>query len=49
MKKFVLLTYQGPTPPIPGTDWWKALSEAEQKSIYADSDPDRLGQVIERA
>jgi hypothetical protein len=36
MKKFVLLIYQGPTPPIPGTDRWKALSEAEQKSIYAD-------------
>jgi hypothetical protein len=36
MKKFVLFIYQGPTPPIPGTDRWKALSEAEQKSIYAD-------------
>src|SRR5579864_2069061 len=36
MKKFVLLIYQGPTPPIPGTDRWKALPEAEQKSIYAD-------------
>jgi hypothetical protein len=36
MKKFVLLIFQGPTPPIPGTDRWKALSEAEQKSIYAD-------------
>jgi hypothetical protein len=36
MKKFVLLIYQGPTPPVPGTDRWKALSEAEQKSIYAD-------------
>src|ERR1700749_1789857 len=36
MKKFVLLIYQGPKPPIPGTDRWKALSEAEQKSIYAD-------------
>jgi hypothetical protein len=36
MKRFVLLIYQGPTPPIPGTDRWKALSEADQKSIYAD-------------
>jgi hypothetical protein len=36
MKTFVLLIFQGPTPPIPGTDRWKALSEAEQKSIYAD-------------
>ena len=36
MKKFVLLIFQGPTPPIPGTDRWKALSETEQKSIYAD-------------
>jgi len=32
MKKFLLLIYQGPTPPIPGTDRWKA----ELKSIYAD-------------
>ena len=36
MKKFVLLIFQGPTPPIPGTDRWQALPEAEQKSIYAD-------------
>jgi hypothetical protein len=36
MKKFVLLIYQGPAPPVPGTDRWKALSEAEQKAIYAD-------------
>ena len=36
MKKFVLLIYQGPTPSIPGTDRWKSLSQAEQKSIYAD-------------
>ena len=33
--KFVLLVYQGTTP-LPGTDRWKALSEAEQKAIYAD-------------
>ena len=33
--KFVLLVYQGSTP-IPGTDRWKALSDAEQKAIYAD-------------
>jgi hypothetical protein len=35
MKKFVLFIYQGSTP-IPGTDQWKALSETEQKAIYAD-------------
>src|SRR5512146_2244787 len=34
--KYVLLIYQGPTPPLPGTDRWKALPEAEQKAIYAD-------------
>src|SRR4030095_16328370 len=33
--KFVLLVYQGSTP-LPGSDRWKALSEAEQKAIYAD-------------
>jgi len=33
--KFVLLVYQGSTP-LPGTDRWKPLSEAEQKQIYAD-------------
>lgn len=33
--KFVLLIYQGTTP-TPGSDRWKALSEAEQKQIYAD-------------
>ena len=36
MNKFVLLIYQGPTPAVPGTDRWKALSESEQKAIYAD-------------
>ena len=36
MKTFVLLIYQGPTPSVPGTDRWKALSEAEQKAVYAD-------------
>jgi hypothetical protein len=34
--KYVLLIYQGPTPPLPGTEGWRALSEAEQKAIYAD-------------
>jgi hypothetical protein len=34
--KYVLLIYQGPTPPLPGTDRWKALPETEQKAIYAD-------------
>lgn len=33
--KFVLLVYQGTTP-VPGSDHWKALSDAEQKQIYAD-------------
>jgi hypothetical protein len=33
--KFVLLIYQGSTP-LPGSDRWQALSEAEQKAIYAD-------------
>jgi hypothetical protein len=33
--KFVLLIYQGSTP-LPGSERWKALSEAEQKAIYAD-------------
>jgi hypothetical protein len=33
--KFVLVVYQGSTP-IPSTDRWNALSEAEQKAIYAE-------------
>lgn len=33
--KFVLLIYQGTTP-LPGSEAWKALPEAEQKAIYAD-------------
>src|SRR5262249_9375341 len=33
--KFVLLIYQGTTP-LPGSERWKALSEAQQKAIYAD-------------
>ena len=33
--KFVLLVYQGSTP-LPGSERWQALSEAEQKAIYAD-------------
>jgi hypothetical protein len=33
--KFVLLVYQGSTP-LPGSDRWQALSETEQKNIYAD-------------
>src|SRR6476661_8189545 len=35
MMKFVLLVYQGSTP-LPGSDRWQALSDAEQKAIYAD-------------
>ena len=30
--KFVSLVYQGSTP-LPGSDRWKALAEAEQKAI----------------
>jgi hypothetical protein len=33
--KFVLLVYQGSTP-LPGSNRWQKLSEAEQKSIYLD-------------
>ena len=33
--KFVLLVYQGSTP-LPGSDRWQALSEAEKKQIYED-------------
>ena len=33
--KFVLLVYQGSTP-LPGSDRWQALSEAERQKIYAD-------------
>jgi len=33
--KFVLIVYQGTTP-VPGSNRWEALSEAEQKAIYAD-------------
>lgn len=31
--KYVLLIYQG-SAPLPGSDRWKALPEAEQKAIY---------------
>jgi len=33
--KFVLLVYQGSTP-VPGSDRWQELSEAEQKAIYTE-------------
>ena len=33
--KFVLLIYQGTTP-LPGSDRWNALPQAEQQKIYAD-------------
>jgi hypothetical protein len=33
--KYVLLIYQGTTP-LPGSDGWKKLSEADQKKVYAD-------------
>jgi hypothetical protein len=34
--EFVLLIFQGTTP-LPGSDRWAALSEAEEKAVYADS------------
>jgi hypothetical protein len=34
--QFVVMIYHGATPTLPGTDRWKALSESEQKAIYAD-------------
>jgi hypothetical protein len=34
--KFVLLIYQGPTPALPGSERWEALSEAEKNAIYTD-------------
>jgi hypothetical protein len=33
--KYMLLIHQGTTP-LPGTDAWNDLSEAEQKQVYAD-------------
>jgi hypothetical protein len=33
--QYVCLIYQGATP-LPGSDEWNALSEEEQKQIYAD-------------
>jgi hypothetical protein len=33
--KYMLLIHQGTTP-TPGTDEWNALSEEEQKAVYAD-------------
>jgi hypothetical protein len=33
--KYLLLIHQGDTP-IPGSDAWEALSEDEQKAVYAD-------------
>jgi hypothetical protein len=33
---FVLLVFHGPTPALPGSDRWNALSEAERRKAYAD-------------
>ncbi len=33
--QYVMLIYQGPTP-LPGSVEWDALSEKEQKQVYAD-------------
>ena len=35
--QFVLMIYHG-TYPVPGSDGWNALSEAEQKAIFAEYD-----------
>lgn len=34
--QFVMLIYHGPMPTLPGNERWNALSESEQKAIYAD-------------
>jgi hypothetical protein len=34
--KYVLLIYQGPNPPLPGSERWNALPKTEQAAIYAD-------------
>ena len=34
--QYVLLIFQVPTPPLPGSDRWRGLPETEQKAIYAD-------------
>ena len=34
--KYVLLIHHGPNPPLPGSERFKALSQAEQKQIYTD-------------
>ncbi len=34
--KYVMLIYQGPNPPLPGSERWNALSKAQQQAIYAD-------------
>jgi hypothetical protein len=34
--QFMLMIYQGPTPALPGSDRWNALSESERKAIYTD-------------
>jgi hypothetical protein len=39
MKKFLLLIYQGPTPPIPGTDRWKALVAQKAESVLVNGTP----------
>ena len=33
--KYVLLVYQGTTP-LPGSERWQAMTEAERQAIYAD-------------
>jgi hypothetical protein len=42
--KFVLLIYQGSTP-LPGSNAWKLLPEAEQEAIYADYAPRHLAEL----
>jgi hypothetical protein len=34
--KYVLLIHHGPHPPLPGSERFKSLSQAEQKAIYTE-------------
>jgi hypothetical protein len=36
--QYVMLIYHGATPPLPSSDAWKALSQDEQRAIYAQYD-----------
>lgn len=34
--QYVMLIFHGATPPLPGTPAWQALSEDEQRAVYAE-------------